>query len=59
MVQDVFCRTRMTTLMLVTDVGDEMCWLQLWDDGDCFNALKSPFCHHHEVISVTLSPTSL
>ena len=23
--------------MLVTDVGDEMCWWQIWDVGDQFN----------------------
>ena len=25
------------TSMLVTDVGDEMCWWQIWDVGDQFN----------------------
>ena len=29
--------------MLVTDVGDEMCWWQLWDIGDGFDR----FCHQH------------
>ena len=27
--------------MFLADVGDEMCWLQLWDVGDRFNALKN------------------
>ena len=33
----------LVTLMLVTDVGDEMCWRQLWDVGDGFGR----FCHQH------------
>ena len=28
------------TSMLVTDVGDQMCWWQLWDVGDRFNTLR-------------------
>ena len=23
--------------MLVTDVGDDMCWWQVWDVGECFD----------------------
>ena len=31
------------TLILVTAVGDQMCWWQVWDVGDRFNTLrKSP-----------------
>ena len=32
-----------TTSMLVTNVGDQMCWRQLWDVGDSFDRL----CHQH------------
>ena len=33
----------MVTSMLVTNVGDQMCWWQVWDVGDRFNTLrKSP-----------------
>ena len=32
-------------LMLLTDVGDEMCWWQLWVVGDGFG----PFLHHHSL----------
>ena len=28
--------------MLMTDVGDKICWWQLWDIGDRFNTLKTP-----------------
>ena len=31
--------------MLVTDVGDEMCWRQLLDVGDGFGR----FCHQHSL----------
>ena len=31
------------TSMLATDVGDEICWRQLWDVGDGFGR----FCHQH------------
>ena len=54
-------------LMLVTDVGDEMCWRQLWDVGDSFGR----FCHQHplffnisvwhqhpKIVSKIKSPTS-
>ena len=34
---------QLATSMLVTDVGDEMCWRQLWDVGDVFGR----FCHQH------------
>ena len=40
--------------MLVTDVGDQMCWLQVWDVGD-----KSG--HPHQVLVTNIkyqSPTS-
>ena len=29
--------------MLVTDVGDEMCWRELWDDDEGFGR----FCHQY------------
>ena len=40
----VLTRPKMTvTSMLVTDVGDQMCWWQVWDVGDRFHTLrKSP-----------------
>ena len=71
------------TSMLVTDVGDQMCWWQVWDVGDRFrmfvidlihnektNITKkvanimilpptSENSHHHKVINITMSPTSL
>ena len=28
------------TSMLVTDVGDQKCWWQVWDVGDRFNTLR-------------------
>ena len=31
----------MVTSMLVTDVGDKMCWRQVKDVGDRFNTLKN------------------
>ena len=34
---------RKATSMLVTDVGDEMCWRKLWDVGDGFGH----FGHQH------------
>jgi len=35
--------TKQVTSMLVTDVGDQMLWWQIWDVGDQFNTLrKSP-----------------
>ena len=33
------------TSMLVTDVGDKMCWRQLWGVGDGFGR----FCHQHSL----------
>ena len=46
--QSFFIKTRyemltQATSMLMTDVGDEMCWWQLWDVGDGFGH----FCHQH------------
>ena len=37
--------TLRATSMLVTDVGDEMCWRQLWDVGDGFVR----FCYQHSL----------
>ena len=34
---------RTSISMLATDVGDEICWRQLWDVGDGFGR----FCHQH------------
>ena len=48
--------TRVTS-MLITDVGEEMCWLQLQDSGDSFGQ----FSHKHskDVTKIeTPSPTS-
>ena len=43
---DIYCcfyLYKMVTSMLVTDVGDQMCWWQISDVGDRFNTLgKSP-----------------
>ena len=36
-------KPRRATSMLVTDVGEEMCWRQLWDVGDDFGR----FYHQH------------
>ena len=54
--------------MLVTDVGDEMCWRRLWDAGDGFGrfrhqhplsrALTSKRCHQHKVTNINLSSRS-
>ena len=41
MYNGAFQTAMLATSMLVTDVGDEMCWWQLWDVGDRFNTLKS------------------
>ena len=39
-----FSLTQVTaTSMLVTDVGNEMCWWQLWDVGDAFDRFR----HQH------------
>ena len=32
-------QSKPVTLMLVTDVGDQMCWWQVWDVGDRFRML--------------------
>ena len=40
------------TSMLVTDVGDEICWWQLWDIGDRFEILVA------ETANMILSPIS-
>ena len=61
------------TSMLVTDVGDQMCWWQVWDNGyieKITNITKkvanimilsptSEISHHHKVTNITMSPTSL
>jgi len=41
--------------MLVTDVGDEMCWWQLWDVGDGFDR----FCHQHTLSFCKASGTNI
>ena len=53
-------------LKLVTDVGDRMCWWQVWDVGDRLNTLrKSPTwrkCRKHNDSATKIwnqSPTSL
>ena len=33
------------TSMLVTDIGDQMCWWQVWDDGDRFRMLVTDLIH--------------
>ena len=33
------------TSMLVTDVGDRMCWWQVWDVGDRFRMLVNDLIH--------------
>ena len=33
------------TSMLVTDVGDQMCWWQVWDVGDRFRMLVTDLIH--------------
>ena len=38
------------TSMLATDVGDEICWRQLWDVGDGFGQ----FCHQHPLSKKTI-----
>ena len=50
--------------MLVTDVGDQMCWWQVWDVSDRFRMLVTDLIHwgnyqHHKVTNITMSPTSL
>ena len=35
----------MVTSMLVTDVGDQMCWWQVWDVGDGFRMLVTELIH--------------
>ena len=43
--------------MLVTDVRYGLCWWQLKVVN--FDMLMTENCHHHHVMSITLSPTSL
>ena len=40
---------QMVTSMLVTDVGDEMCWWQVWDVGDRFKNHQ----HNKKVANIT------
>ena len=35
----ISCSTGWVTSMLVTDVGDQMCWWQVWDVGDRFRMM--------------------
>ena len=37
-----------SNIMFVTDVGDEMCWRQVWDVGDGFRR----FCHQHPLVTI-------
>ena len=46
--------------MLVTDVGDEICWWQLWDVGKWFpmlltDLIHSKIRHHHKVTNITVA----
>ena len=52
------------------DVGDQMCWWQVWDVGDRFRMLVTDLfhwenhqhnekSHHHKITNITMSPTSL
>ena len=40
-----FCDQGWVTSMLVTDVGDQMCWWQVWDVGDRFRMLLIDLIH--------------
>ena len=45
--------------MLITDVGDEVCWWQLVGDGLVEMSSRSNFCHQHPKSIISLkSPTS-
>ena len=55
--------------MLVTDVGDQMCWWQVWDVCDRFRMLVTDLIHQHNeksrqhndsatVLPTTVLPTS-
>ena len=51
--------------MLVTDIGDQMCWWQVWDIANLLVTdiiILSPtsqISYHHKVTNITMSPTSL
>ena len=58
-------RSETVTLMLVTDVGDQMCWWQVWDVDDRFRMLVNDLIHwenhqHNEKVAdiMILTPTS-
>ena len=57
-------------IVLVTDGGDQMCWLQVWDVDGRFRMLKNvtnimilppttQISHHQRVFNIMMSPTSL
>ena len=51
---------KLVTSMLVTDVGDEMCWWQLHNVvyGFVINIQSSTLTNRFQVINITMSPTS-
>jgi len=51
----------MNTSMLVTDVGNQMCWWQVWDVCDRFRMMVTDLIvsHCHKVTNITMSPISL
>ena len=62
------CHAIWTTLMLLTDIGNKICWRQSWDFGDGFGrfrhqyplSLKIGYQHLKDVTSTQeLSSTSL
>ena len=60
----IILRSSSATLMLLTDVGDEMCWWKITDimKKVANTMIRSPtslICHHHKINNITLSPKSL
>jgi len=46
------------TSMLVSDIGDQICWWQVWDVGDRFRILMTNFIHWKITNIMILPPTS-